>query len=324
MTARSVILDADPGVDDMGAILLALASPELDVEAVCAVAGNVPVEATVRNALKTVALAGQPGIPVLRGSARPLVAEQVLGKHAAVGVFPDDIVPPTEIDPQSGSAALFIAERAIVAARDGRRLSICASGPLTDIALALTMDARVARGIERIAIMGGAFTALGNRRPFAEFNMLADPHAAASVFASGVAVTLFPLDVTQQALLQDHHLATLRASCGAAGKALAAMFEFSDRGNLARYGRPGGPIHDIMPVAFLIAPDLFTLRPAVLGIETGGSTAGHTFADFDAPAGDVPVAEIAVAVDEERLFALLLGRLSAYGEREKAQSETRS
>ncbi|SER08668.1 purine nucleosidase [Faunimonas pinastri] len=321
MTA--IIMDADPGVDDLAAILLALASPELSVLGVTTVAGNVPVEASAANACKALALAGRKDVPVFAGCSRPLVRAQIFGKHAYLGAFPDHVVPATDKRPEPAHAVSFIADAARQAVASGTPLTICATGPLTNLAMALTLDENVKAGIARIVIMGGAFTALGNRAPWAEMNMLADPHAAHAVLASGVPVSLFPLDVTLQALVEDSHLQRMREGAGRAGRALADLFQLSDRSDIDRYGRPGGPIHDIMPVAFLLAPELFEMRHAAIGVETGDHTMGHTYADFSGEAAAAGSAEIARRVDDQALLSLLLDRLETYASKNASTAEIR-
>lgn len=317
----SIIMDADPGVDDLAAMLLALASPELSVLGISTVAGNVPVQASSMNACKALALAGREDIPVHAGCAGPLARSQIFGKHAHLGAFPDHLTLTTGKDVEPLHAVRFIADEARRAGAEGRPLTICASGPLTNIATALVLDEKVRAGIARIAIMGGAFTALGNRAPWAEMNMLADPHAAHVVLTSGIPVSLFPLDVTYQALVEDHQLRRMRERCGEAGRALADLFELSDRSDVRRYGRPGGPIHDIMPVAYLLQPGLFEMRRAVVDVEMSGHTLGHTYADFLGEGVGASSVEVARQVDAEALLSLLLLRLETYALRDDVSSE---
>ncbi|HTN61152.1 MAG TPA: nucleoside hydrolase, partial [Devosia sp.] len=200
-----VIIDCDPGEDDCVALLVALASPELDLVGISVVAGNVPLAATLANACKIVGLSGRNDVPVRAGAAAPSVREQVFGKHAVIGAFGEDLVPAGTVRPDPEDAISFLVRTAREAAAQGIPLIICAIGPLTNIALALVQHPDVARGIGRIVCMGGAFAALGYRTPWAEFNIYADPHAAEIVFSSGIAMTLLPLDVTMQALFTGAH-----------------------------------------------------------------------------------------------------------------------
>lgn len=311
MIPRPLILDVDPGVDDMAAILLALSSPELDLLGVNVVAGNVPLAVALENAGRVLALACRSDIALLAGCDRPLLRDQVFGQHVALGVFDDAIVPPISLRPVVGHGVEFIADAARKAAAQGRPLTLCACGPLSNIALVLALGGDVRHGIKEIVIMGGAFTTLGNRVPWAEFNMLADPHAAQMVLASGIKTTLFPLDVTLQVLLTDAHLDQLRASGGPIGAAFADLFAAAGRGDPARYGRPGGPVHDALTVSYLLAPHLFDIVPAEVGVVTSGRQMGHTYADFWSANLDQSHIHVARGVDEIGLIALLCDRMVA-------------
>ncbi len=165
MSRQPVIIDADPGLDDAAAILMALASPELDVLGLSIVAGNVPLQDTVANACKIVGVSGRTDVPVYAGAAGPLVREQVFGKYARIGAFSDDLVARNGIEPSEEHAVRFIVRSASEAARAGEPITICAMGPMTNLALALIQHSDVARGIRQIVSMGGAFTALGHRTP---------------------------------------------------------------------------------------------------------------------------------------------------------------
>lgn len=308
-----IIIDTDPGVDDAAAILLALASPELTVLGVTVVAGNVGLEASVSNACKLLALAGRCDIPVHAGASRPLLRDQVMGKYAHIGVFSDQIVPPADLLPQRVSAISFIVDQARLAISEGRRITICAIGPLTNIALALRLDPDIAQGIDRIVVMGGAFATPGHRTPWSEYNIYADPHAAAIVFASGVPLTLFPLDVTLLALFTQMDLVELEVSDGPAGRALAGLLRSFDRSDIQRYGRPGGPIHDAMTIAFLLQPRLFTGADAAIGVTLCGPTAGQTWIDPYGKSGLPPNAVVMREVDEAAYRRLVTTRIARIG-----------
>lgn len=310
MTGHRIIIDTDPGVDDAAAILMALASPEIDVLGITTVAGNVPLNAALANACRIVGIAGRPDVPVMAGAQGPLLRDQVLGKYALIGAFPERLVGRGAVEPAAERAAGFIARQAREAARTGCAITICAIGPLTNIALALRLHPEVSQGIARIVCMGGAFTALGHRVPWAEFNIYADPHAAQIVFSSDVPVVLFPLDVTMQALFDAAHVAHIRDTGGEAGTALANLLSEYDRSDPVRYGRPGGPLHDPMTIAWLIAPDLFEGRRATIGVQVGGQTSGHTYADFTDHDARTTVMR---QVDEAGYIALLTERLTHYG-----------
>ena len=312
MSSHKVIIDADPGVDDAAAILMALASPEIEVLGLSIVAGNVSLADTVTNACKLVALSGRRDVPVHAGASGPLVREQVYGKYARIGSFDDKLVKAGDIVPLDENAVQFITRSARAAVATGEQITICAIGPMTNVALALIQHPDVARGIRQIVSMGGAFTALGHRTPWAEFNIYADPHAAEIVFQSGVPIVLMPLDMTFQALFTAEHFEKFRAG-GEAGAALYNLFSTFDRSDEKRFGRPGGPIHDATTIAWLIRPELFTSREAFVGVQVTGLTMGYTYADFykkmDRPAN----ATVVTDVDEAGFIALLIERIACHG-----------
>lgn len=313
MTRTQVIIDCDPGVDDCVALLVALASPELDLVGISVVAGNVPLAATLTNACRIVALSGRTDVPVRAGAAGPLVREQVFGKHTAIGTFSDDLMPPQAVQPDAENAVNFLVRTARDAAAQGAPLTICAMGPLTNIALALVQHPDIARGIARIVCMGGAFTALGYRTPWAEFNIYADPHAAEIVFSSGIATTLLPLDVTMQALFTSAHVAQMRAEGGAAGAAIADLMTAFDRSDVARFGRPGGPIHDATTIAWLLQPHLFSGKRASVGVEVNGHTQGHSYVDFTGSTERPAAIDVMTTLDEAGFIAFVIGRIARYG-----------
>ncbi|MND58544.1 Pyrimidine-specific ribonucleoside hydrolase RihA [compost metagenome] len=312
MSIHKVIIDADPGVDDAAAILMALASPEIEVLGLSIVAGNVSLEHTVTNACKLVGVSGRRDVPVFAGASGPLVREQVYGKYARIGSFDDKLVKAGDVVPAEESAIQFIVRSARAAVTAGEQITICAIGPLTNVALALIQHPDVARGIRQIVSMGGAFTALGHRTPWAEFNIYADPHAAEIVFQSGVPIVLMPLDMTFQALFTADHFERFRAG-GEAGAALYNLFSTFDRSDEKRFGRPGGPIHDATTIAWLIRPELFTSREAFVGVQVTGLTMGYTYADFynkmNRPANTTVVTD----VDETGFIELLIERIVRHG-----------
>lgn len=313
MNPHKVIIDTDPGVDDAAAILMALASPEIDVLGLSVVAGNVPLEDGLANACKVVGLSGRGDVPVYAGAPGPLVRDQVFGKYARIGPFGDDLVSEGNIMPAGEHAVDFIVRTAREAATGGEPVTICAIGPLTNIALALIQHPDVARGIRRIVSMGGVFTALGHRTPWAEFNIYADPHAGEIVYRSGVPVVVMPLDMTFQALFTQAHFKRFADEGGPAGAALFKLFTTFDRSDVNRFGRPGGPIHDATTIAWLIRPDLFKSREAAVGVQVTGFTKGYTYADFHQKMNLAAKATIVTDVDEDGFINLLIERISRYG-----------
>ncbi|KLK91302.1 nucleoside hydrolase [Microvirga vignae] len=312
MSHQRIIIDTDPGVDDAAAILLALASPELEVLGISVVGGNVPLEATVANACKIMALSNRADVPIYAGAPGPLIREQVYGKYAHIGAFSDQLVPATDIKPEAEHAVSFLIRTTRNAAEVGDPITICAIGPLTNIALALVQHPDVARGIKQIVSMGGAFTALGHRTPWAEFNIYADPHAAEIVYGSGVPLVIMPLDTTFQALLTRQHIEGIQAAAGAPGRALANLLLAFDRSDIGRFGRPGGPIHDATTIAWLLKPELFQGRKAAIGVQVTGRTAGYTYADYYGKTDRPPTSTIMHSVDEQGFIDLLFERLNVY------------
>ncbi len=315
MSPHRIIIDTDPGVDDAIAILLALASPEVELLGISVVAGNVPLEATLANACKIISLSGCVDVPVYAGAHGPLVREQVYGKYAHIGAFSDALVPPANVRPQEEHAVDFLVRVTRQAAADTDPITICAIGPLTNLALALVQHPDVARGIRQIVSMGGAFTALGHRTPWAEYNIYADPHAAQIVYSSGVPVVVMPLDMTFQALITEKNIAAIGENAGAAGAAIAGLLRTFDRSDMQRFGRPGGPVHDATTIAWLLEPDIFEGRAASVGVQVSGKTAGYTYADFYGKTGLPMNATVMNGIDEARFLEMLEERLSIYGVR---------
>lgn len=313
MKRHAVIIDTDPGVDDAAAILTALASPEIDLLGLTVVAGNVALPDATANACRIVGLSGRQDVPIYPGAPGPLVRDQIFGKYARIGAFPEALVPSGGRAPSVEHAVDFIVRQTMAAAADDAPLTICAIGPLTNIALALVRHPSVARGIGRIVSMGATFAAPGHRPPWAEFNVHADPHAAAIVYRSGIPLVLMPLDVTTQALFTGEHLDALAKRGGEAGTALYRLLTAFDRSDPTRYGRPGGPIHDAMTIAWLVRPDLFETREAVVDVHAAGSASGLTRADFLATGDRAPNALVATAIDEAGYIAFLTERIASFG-----------
>ena len=314
--SQRIIIDTDPGVDDAIALWLALASPELHVLGVTVVAGNVALQDTVRNACKIVALSGRTATPVYAGAPGPLVREQVYGKYAHIGAFKNELVPDTELQPQAGHAVDFLVRTLRQAAGENSPITLCVIGPMTNIALALGMHPDVARGIKQIVTMSCAFTALGHRVPWAEFNVYADPHAAEKVFNSGVPLIIMPLDMTFQALISADDIEALKQDGGLPGESTSALLNAFDRSDLNRFGREGGPVHDATTVAWLLQPGLFEGQPARVGVAVSGTTAGYTYADFWNKLSTPPNATVMQKVDEYGFFSLLRRVFSRYGSRD--------
>ena len=306
---QRIIIDTDPGQDDAIAILLALASPELDVVGITAVAGNVPLALTERNARALVELAGR-GTPVRAGAEAPLERDLVTAEHVhgKTGLDGWDVPAPARaLAP--GHGADWIADT-VMAEPEGAITLVCL-GPLTNAALALRRAPEIATRLDRIVLMGGGYFEGGNITPMAEFNIYVDPEAAEAVFRSGARIVVAPLDVTHKALLPREFIESLRALDTPVGRACAGMLGFYERFDVEKYGSTGGPLHDPCTIAWLLRPDLFTGRDCHVAIETRSALCrGATSVDWWGVTPQAPNAHVLGDVDAAGLFALLLQRLS--------------
>ncbi|WP_439594972.1 nucleoside hydrolase [Falsiroseomonas sp.] len=306
-----ILIDCDPGVDDAIALLLALASPELEVLAVTTVAGNVPAERTFENGRRVVALAGRPEVPVHRGCEGPLLGPVLRGKYSGEGGLGGSLLPESAAPVAAGHSVDVLIAHLLAAAEAGAPITVCTLGPLTNLAVALAREPGIVRGMDRIVAMAGAFAAGGNRTPSAEFNVLADAHAAEMVLRCGVPVVLAPLDLTFQALATPARVADLRARGGRITSLAADLITFYDRNDPARYGEPGGPLHDPTVIAYLLRPELFGGRPAHVAVElTGQHSFGQTVGDFFGTTGKPHNATVLNRLDAPGFFDLLWERLT--------------
>ncbi len=309
MTRRKIIIDTDPGQDDAVAILLALASPEIEVLGLVAVAGNVPLAQTEKNTRMICELAGRSDVPVYAGAVRPLVrplitAEYVHGESGLNGPsLPDPIMPLQE---QHGVD--FIIET--IMREEKGTVTLCTLGALTNVAMALGRKPEIADRIQEIVMMGGGFFEGGNITPAAEFNIYIDAHAAEMVFASGIPITMMPLDVTHKALTSAPRIAAFRDLGTRVGIATAEMLEFFERFDVDKYGSQGGPLHDPCVIAYLLKPDLFAGRSCNVEIETGSQlTYGMTVIDWWGVTTRKKNATVMRDIDADGFYALLTERL---------------
>lgn len=340
-----VIIDTDPGVDDAFALLFAMHSPELKVEAITAVSGNVPLELTLPNALRMVEIAGRTDIPVAAGAKVPLLRRLVTATYAhgnnglGGAVFPEPRTKPVD-EP----AAELISR---IVRKYPNEVSLIPVGPLTNIATALTSDPGLAPLVRSITLMGGSLSG-GNITPAAEFNIYVDPEAARIVFQSGIPITMVGLDVTRKTTLTEEHVRILQdagtpVSLAAAKIARNAIDHTREQGFLV-----GPNMHDSLAVATFLDPSIVTLKDYYVDIETMGElTAGETVG-YSPFAGDLkvtpeaakklaetmqirgaarsletmstspvvrekftPNAKVAVEVDSARFFNLFMGRLTS-------------
>ena len=300
--ATPILLDCDPGHDDAIAILLALASPELELLGITTVSGNQTLEKTTANAIRVLELVGRADVPVAAGADRPLVRERFVAEyvHGKTGLDGPDL-PPPQGAPVAEHAVEFLAERVA-------GTTLVAVGPLTNVALLLAMhpDARP----ERIVVMGGAI-AEGNVTPAAEFNVWADPEAARRVFESEIDVTMVGLDVTHKALMTREHAERLRG-LGTAGRFVAELYDFFSLFHHRTYGTEDSPIHDAVAVAHLLRPELLETAHRRVDVDCSWELSrGRTLVDLWSRTGKEPNAHVAVDVDGEAFIELLIERVAS-------------
>lgn len=306
---RKIIIDTDPGQDDAVALLLAFASPELEVLGITAVAGNVPLDLTERNARIVCEIGGRTDIPVFAGCAAPLKRALVTAEHVHGKTGLDGVEVYTPAHPlQDQHAVDFIIEA--LRGEDTKTITLCPLGPLTNIAVALQKAPEIADKIQEIVLMGGAYFEVGNITPAAEFNIYVDPEAAEIVFRSGVPITVLPLDVTHKALVTQSRLDAFANLGTKVGQTVAAWTSFFERFDKNKYGSEGAPLHDPCVIAYLLAPELFSGRFVNVEIETQSDlTRGMTVADWWSVSGRAPNATFIGDVDADGFFALLTERL---------------
>jgi len=339
-----VVIDTDPGVDDALALLLAMRSPELKIEAITPVAGNVPLELSLPNALRMVEIAGRTDIPVAVGAKIPLLRRLVTAAYAhGENGLGGAVFPEPKIKPIAEPAAKFISQ--IVRKYPGE-ITLITIGPLTNIATALNMDSELARLVKSLVMMGGSLSG-GNITPAAEFNVYVDPEAARIVFQSGVPITMVGLDVTRKTSLTDDHVRRLEAGQNAVSQAAAKIARNAINHNREQGFLVGPNMHDSLAVAGFLDPSLLKFQDFYVDVETTGElTAGETLG-YSPMSGDlqrrpesekqaaltmqirgsaptlattktspvvrdkfIPNTKVAVNVDSARFFDLLIGRLS--------------
>jgi inosine-uridine nucleoside N-ribohydrolase len=300
-----IIIDCDPGHDDAIAILLALASPEVDLIGVTTVAGNQTLDKTTRNALVTLEVGGRPDIPVAAGADAPLqrTLRTAAHVHGETGLDGPQLPEPS-VQPVDAHAADFLAELITPG------VILVPTAPLTNVAVMLERHPDVRERLDHIVWMGGAIGE-GNVTPAAEFNAFVDPEAAAAVFASGIPITMIGLDVTHKALFTRAHAEQLREA-GRAGRFVAELSDFFQRFHERSYGFEGSPIHDAMAVAHVIDPTLVTTSHVNVAVETRSDLCdGRTVVDIRGVTGREPNAKIGVDVDAERFLDLLVARIGS-------------
>ena len=298
-----IVLDCDPGHDDAIALLLALASDEVELLGVTTVHGNQTLDKTTDNALRVLELAGRSDVPVARGADRPLVREPATAAHVhGESGLDGPMLPPATASPVDQHAADFLAEHVT------SETVLVPVGPLTNIALALDRGMRPAQ----IVLMGGAI-AEGNMTPAAEFNIWADPEAAQQVFHAGIPVTMIGLDVTHKALLTPDWSERFRGA-GRLGVFVAELVDFFQQYHARTYGWDGAPIHDALALAQVIRPGLVETKHRNVEVELESElTRGRTVVDLWRRTDRAPNADVGVDVDRDAFLELLLERIARLG-----------
>jgi len=306
---KRIIIDTDPGVDDALAFLLALASPEIQLEALTTTQGNVTLETATRNALAVLELANASHIPVVAGSVVPLVAPLRASTHvhgeSGIGNTKPRI-PKGKPLPQH--AVDYLIERALA---EPGELSIFPIGPLTNIAMAIRKEPKFASAVKELVIMGGAVLEHGNMTPQAEFNIYVDPHAAHIVFHAGIPITLIPLDVTHKCLFKQPHVNRLMKIKSPITQFIKEATEVYLEFSYSR-GYDGSALHDPLTLATVIAPELFTLKELYVDVDhSGGVSTGKTFGDFYGTTQKQPNMKVALGVKGDAFIDLFVERMES-------------
>jgi purine nucleosidase len=312
--SKRIILDCDPGHDDAIAILLAAGCPEIELVAITTVAGNQTLDKVTLNARRVCTVAGLHDVPIHVGAWRPRVRPPVTAGeiHGASGLDGVDFGEPA-MAVQSEPAVDYLV-RTLMA--EGEDITLVPTGPLTNLANALAREPRIAKRTREVVLMGGAYTR-GNRTPAAEFNIFADPEAAAAVFSAGWPLTMIGLDLTHQAIATSQVIDRIRALDTDVSRMVTGLLDFYGasyrRSGVA--GLDGGPpVHDPCAVAMVAQPGLITVEDAFVAVETKGEwTAGMTVTDFRGSLGHPPNAKVATTLDTEGFWDLVISALQAVG-----------
>jgi pyrimidine-specific ribonucleoside hydrolase len=318
--AIPILLDCDPGHDDMMAIMLAVAHESIDLLGVTTVAGNQTGENTWRNAAATLTLIEALHVPLARGSDQPLCRPLVTAPniHGSSGLDGAELPDPAPVflaevrQPHPVPGPVRMAELIM---NNPKPVTLVPTGPLTNVALALRTFPGLHRKIRRIVIMGGGLQD-SNITPAAEFNIFVDPEAAAAIFSCGVPITMVSVDVTNQAVMNFEEIAALERENGPVSGVVGRLMRFFAERNRAAFGIQGAPIHDALTVASVIEPSLVTTRKCNVVVETSGEhTRGRTVVDLYGVTGRHPNAEVTFSVDRERFIAMMLEALRTLDQR---------
>jgi purine nucleosidase len=307
MNPRRIIIDTDPGVDDAFTFLLALASPEIKLEALTTTQGNVTVEKATRNALSVLELGNASHIPVAQGSVLPLVQPLRASAHVhgESGIGNAEL-PEPQATPVPGHAVDYLIDRVL---SEPDEISIFPIGPMTNIAMAIRKEPRFAKAVRELVIMGGAIQEAGNMTPLAEFNIYVDPHAAHIVFHSGIPMTLIPLDVTHKCLLKQEHVDRLMKVDSPVTRFLRDAIDVYLKASI-QLGHEGCALHDPLTLATIIATELLTMKEYYVDVDiSGGVSMGKTFADIFNVTKKPANIKVAMDVRGEEFIELFLQRM---------------
>jgi purine nucleosidase len=313
VTKHTIIIDCDPGQDDAINLLLAMSSPdELDILGITAVAGNVPLALTERNARLMCDVARRSDVPVYAGCARPMVRDLITAEHVhgTTGIDGAEISEPV-LPLQEQDAVDFIVDT--LRAADDDTIILVPTGPLTNIATAITKAPDILPKVKEIVLMGGAMRESGNYSPSAEFNILVDPQAADIVFKCGRPITQMGLDVSHQVLSTRERIDRIKKIDNQAAQATVGMLDFFNRHDTKKYKYMGAPLHDPCTVAYLLRPDIFEGKLCNVSIETQSElTMGNTAVDFWHVTDRPKNSNWIHAVDADAFYELLTSRLARF------------
>jgi purine nucleosidase len=310
---KRILFDTDPGIDDALAILLALASPELQVDGVSTVHGNCSVEQATMNALSVLELAHASQVPVARGFALPLVQPSLLAPetHGATGIGYAKFPPPKAM-PVTQHSVEFLIEKILSAPGE---MTLCCIGPLTNLAVAIRKEPRLLQAVKEVIIMGGAIRHEGNTTPLAEFNVYVDPHAAHMIFHSGLPITLVPLDVTYECALTKADVERLQKIQSPIPRFIADATRFYMEFHDLYQQIEGCIINDPLALALAFAPALCDYEEHYVDVDLScGVSMGKTFADFYRMTNQHANMKIALKVRAREFIELFLERMEKLSE----------
>ncbi|MDM5226034.1 nucleoside hydrolase [Cytobacillus sp. NJ13] len=309
MSQRKIILDCDPGHDDAIAIILAAARPELEILGITTVSGNAEIEKTTDNALKICDLVSLHDVIVSKGASEPMVRlrENAPGIHGESGLDGPELPEPSRSWSNEHGVDTIIR----LAKESKEPVTLVPTGPLTNIGLALTKAPEIKDNIEEIVLMGGG--TIGNWTPTAEFNIWADPEAAKKVFDSGLPICVMGLDITHQALATRDVIQQVNQIDNKVAKIVGELLVFFASTYKEMFDFDGAPVHDVLTVAYLVAPELFKMKAVNIAVETKGEfTAGTTLVDLHGVTGRRINAKFGMELDVEGFWQLMIESLKKY------------